>query len=463
MAKGISDNGNLSGSQKWLEKDRKYMWHHMMPYTASQNPIVANHGEGAWIVDEDGNRYLDAMSGLWCVNLGFSEKELANAAFEQLNEMPYYPLSHTHKPAIRLGEKLNQWLDGEYRIFYSNSGSEANETAFKIARQFHAQNGEPTRWKIISRYRAYHGNSMGALAATGQFQRKYKYEPLAPGFIHVPPPDMYRCPFGHNSGSDSCELACAEIYDQVINWETPETVAAVILEPIITGGGIIVPPPGYLKRIREICDKYGVLMIVDEVICGFGRSGKSFGHQNYGIRPDIVTMAKGITSGYLPLSATAVRADLYDVFREDTPYTHFRHVNTFGGNPVCCAVAVRTLEIMEERKLVQRSADLGVKLQAKLAQLADHPNVGDLRFFGFMAGIELVADKSTKEPVSPEFIGKVIGECKKNGVLVGKNGDTVRNLNNVLTLCPPFILSEEELDLIVNTVINAIESVGSKK
>ncbi|MDQ0189182.1 aspartate aminotransferase family protein [Alicyclobacillus cycloheptanicus] len=452
----IVDKTGTVGSAPWVERDREVVWHGMTPYPASLNPMVVSRGEGPYITDEDGNRYLDAMSGLWCVNLGYSERALAEAAFEQMVQMPYYPLSHTHKPAIELGEKLNTWLGGRYRVFYSNSGSEANEAAFKIARQFHAQNGEPQRWKIISRYRAYHGSTMGALAATGQFQRKYKYEPLAPGFVHVPPPDCYRCPFGKQPGA--CRVECADMYEQVINWEIPETVAAVIIEPVITGGGMIVPPPEYLQRVREVCDRTGVLMIVDEVICGFGRSGKPFGFQNFGVQPDIVTMAKGITSGYLPLSATAVRAELFDVFRDTEEYAHFRHVNTFGGNPVACALAVRTLELMEERNLVERAAVLGARLRERLSVLAAHPNVGDLRHFGFLAGIELVEDKTTKTPASAAFVGQVIARCKQQGVLIGKNGDTVRNLNNVLTLCPPFVVTDEELDFIAQTVIEAISS-----
>lgn len=450
------DQTNTTGSEAWRARDRQTVWHALAPYSASQNPMVVSHGDGPYIVDEDGNRYLDAMSGLWCMNLGYSERALAQAAFDQMTELPYYPLSHTHKPAIALGEKLNEWLGDEHRIFFSNSGSEANEVAFKLARQFHAQNGQPERWKVISRYRAYHGNTMGALAATGQFARKFKYEPLAPGFLHVPPPDCYHCPFGKKP--DSCGLECAEIYDQVINWEIPETVAVVILEPVITGGGMIVPPAGYLKRVREICDKYGVLMIVDEVITGFGRSGKRFGFQHSGVQPDIVTMAKGITSGYLPLSATAVRAELFDAFRDDSEYAHFRHVNTFGGNPVACAVARKTLEIMEERDLVARSAELGEKLQRKLSGLALHPYVGDLRHFGFLAGIELVTDKQTREPAPASFLGAVIAKCKQMGVLVGKNGDTAPGQNNVLTLCPPLVVSDAQLDFIVDTLVTALDA-----
>ncbi|GGJ00079.1 putative aminotransferase YhxA [Alicyclobacillus cellulosilyticus] len=453
-----ADTQGATAAQRWLEQDRRYVWHHMQPYAASRDPMIVVHGEGATITDIHGNRYIDAMSGLWCVNLGYSERELAEAAYRQLAEMPYYPLTQSHLPAIRLAEKLNAWLGGEYKIFFSNSGSEANETAFKLARQYHAQRGEPGRWKVISRYRAYHGNSGAALAATGQAQRKYKYEPLAPGFVHVPPPYCYRCPFGQAYGS--CHLECASVYEQVMEWEGPETIAAVIMEPVITGGGVIVPPPEYMRQVREICDRYGVLLIVDEVICGFGRSGERFGHHNFGVEPDIVTMAKGITSGYLPLSATAVRASLFEAFKDDAPYAHFRHVNTFGGNPAACALAVRTLEIMEERRLVERARELGRALSAALVPLAAHPNVGDVRSFGFLAGIELVADKETRSPAPAAFVNQVLAGCKRRGVIIGKNGDTVPNHNNVLTISPPFVVSREELDQIVQAVTEAVHEAA---
>ena len=445
-------------TRQWIEKDRRYVWHHIQPYVASRDPMVVVKGDGAWVEDLEGNRYLDAMSGLWCVNLGYSQKALAEAAYQQLLEMPYFPLTQSHLPAIRLSEKLNEWLGGDYRVFYSNSGSEANEVAFKIARQYHAQRGEPTRWKILSRYRAYQGNSAGALAATGQAQRKYRYEPLAPGFVHVPPPYCYRCPFGQTHGA--CGIECASAIEQVINWEEPKTVAAVIMEPTITGGGVIAPPPEYLGRVREICDKYGVLLIIDEVICGFGRSGRRFGHQNYGVQPDIVTMAKGITSAYLPLSATAVREELFEAFKEDEPYAHFRHVNTFGGNATACALAVKTLELMDEREYVKRAEELGERLREALEPLAAHPNVGDLRFFGFMTGIELVADKATKEPAPLDFVGKVIAGCKRRGVIIGKNSDTVPQFNNVLTIAPPFVVTDEEVRLIAAVLGEALEEAG---
>lgn len=441
--------------EQLLETDRTHMWHHMSPY--NPNPMIVTEAKGSWITDIDGNRYLDGMSGLWCVNIGYGREELAEAAYEQLKALAYFPLTQSHVPAIKLSEKVSEWLGDEYRVFFSNSGSEANEVAFKIARQYHHQNGEPGRYKFISRHRAYHGNTMGALAATGQSIRKTKYEPLAPGFLHVSPPYCYRCPFGKTYGS--CNLECAQMYDEVINWEGSQTVAAVIMEPTITGGGVIVPPPEYMPKVREICDKYGVLLIVDEVICGFGRSGRKFGHQNFGVKPDIVTMAKGITSAYLPLSATAVRAEIAEQFNEKGNDIHFRHVNTFGGNPAACALALKNLEIMEEEKLIERAEQLGVELREKLATIEDHPNVGDIRSFGFLCGIEMVENRQSKEPASPDKLGKVIAECKKRGLIIGRNGDTVPGYNNILTLSPPFSTTSEDLDFIIRVLKESLDTL----
>lgn len=440
-----------------LEQDRQFVWHHMSPH--NPNPMIGVSGEGSWITDIDGNRYFDGMSGLWCVNVGHGRKEIAEAAYRQMMTLAYIPLSQSHIPAIQLAAKISEWLAGSYRVFFSNSGSDANEVAFKIARQYHNQNGEPTRYKFISRHRAYHGNSMGALGATGQAHRKLKYEPLGTGFQHVAPPYCYRCPFGKQQGA--CALECAQMFEEVINWEGAESVAGVILEPVITGGGVIVPPPEYLAAVRKICDKYGVLMIVDEVICGVGRSGKRFGHQNFHVEADIVTMAKGLTSAYSPLSATAVKDHLYERFMEAGDHQHLRHVNTFGGNPVSCAVALKNLEIIEQEGLIERAANLGERLRRKLDVLKDHPMVGDIRCFGLLAGIELVEDRTSKIPASPLHVSKVIAECKNRGLLIGKNGDTVPGFNNVLTLCPPFVTTDEELDFIVSTLHSSLHALSA--
>ena len=361
----------VHSQEELLAQDDKYIWHSMKPYNPNAT-IVAAKAEGSWVTDTDGKRYLDAMAGLWCVNVGYGRQELAEAAYEQLKEMAYFPLTQSHIPAIKLAEKLNEMLGDDYVIFFSNSGSEANETAFKIVRQYHQQKGEYNRYKILSRYRSYHGNSMAALAATGQAQRKYKYEPLAPGFIHVAPPDSYR---DDTNVSDPKELSSVKEIDRTMTWELSETIAAMIMEPIITGGGILVPPEGYMKAAKEICEKHGALLIVDEVICGFGRTGKPFGFMNYDVKPDIITMAKGITSAYLPLSATAVRKEIYDAFKGSEEYDYFRHVNTFGGNPAACALALKNLEIMEKENLFDRSGVLGNQMLSELIALLQRQSI----------------------------------------------------------------------------------------
>ncbi|WP_273852687.1 aspartate aminotransferase family protein [Guptibacillus spartinae] len=436
---------NLAG------KDEKYVWHAMRPYDP-KSTMVIEKAKGAWVSDYEGNQYLDAMAGLWCVNIGYGREELAQAAFDQLKELSYYPLTQTHGPAIKLAEKLNEMLGGGYVIFFSNSGSEANETAFKIARQYHEQKGEGSRYKIVSRYRAYHGNTMGSLAATGQAQRKYKYEPLGQGFLHVQPPDTYR-----DIDVGKGVLSSVKAVDDLMTWELSQTVAAMIMEPIITGGGIIMPQQDYMKSVKDVCDKHGALLICDEVICGFGRTGKAFGFMNYDVKPDIITMAKGLTSGYLPLSATAVKEEIYEAFKGKESYDHFRHINTFGGNPASCALALKNLEIMEQEKLFDRSKELGEKLKLQLTdRLSSHSNVGDIRGKGLLIGLELVEDKRTKKPLAISELNKVISYCKSQGVIIGKNGDTVAGYNNVLTMAPPLTIEEKDIDLLVQTVVEGL-------
>lgn len=447
----------MKQGEDFLTKDKDFVWHSMKPYNPN-GTMIAEKAEGSWVTDHDGNRFLDGMAGLWCVNVGYGRTELADAAYDQLKKMAYFPLTQSHTPAIQLAEKLNELLGDEYVIFFSNSGSEANETAFKIARQYHQQKGNHSRYKFISRYRAYHGNTMGSLAATGQAQRKFKYEPLAPGFVHVAPPDSYRS--NDQLGSPASELDSVKDIERVMTWELSETIAGVIMEPIITGGGILIPPDNYMKGVKAACEKHGALLIVDEVICGFGRTGKAFGFMNYGVKPDIVTMAKGITSAYLPLSATAVKKEIYEAFKGSEEYDYFRHVNTFGGNPAACALALKNLEIMETEKLFDRSKNLGDQLKEKLyISLSNHPFVGDVRGKGLLIGIELVKDKATKEPLDVDLVNQVIAGCKKKGLIIGKNGATVAGFNNVLTISPPLSIKEEDLDFLFTTVTTELEEL----
>ena len=449
-------------ARELAEKDNRYVWHALSRYTPTEGDgpaprMMVTEGSGAWISDTEGNRYLDGMSGLWCVNAGYGREELARTAYDQLVRLPYYPLTMAHEPAVELGEKLNEWLDEEYIVFYSNSGSEANEVAFKVARQYHRQSGEPNRHKFVSRYRAYHGNTFGSLAATGQAQRKYRYEPLSPGFVHVAPPDRYRCAFC--ADRPQCNMECAKAIERTIEWELPETVAGLIMEPIITGGGVLIPPEGYVEEVARICERTGSLLIIDEVICGFGRTGKRFGHQHHGIRPDIVTMAKGITSGYLPLAATAVRREIFEAFKGTEEYDHFRHVNTFGGNPAACALALKNLRIMEEEDLSERSAQMGEKLRAQLDELEGHEHVGQIRHKGLLFGVELVEDRESRTPAAAEKVTGVISACKERGLIVGKNGDTVAGFNNVITLAPPLIVTDDDLRFISSALTEGIESL----
>ncbi|SFE56717.1 Adenosylmethionine-8-amino-7-oxononanoate aminotransferase [Alteribacillus iranensis] len=431
------------------EKDRANIWHAMRADSNAKS-VIAKKAEGAWITDSDGNKYLDGMAGLWCVNAGYGRKELADVAYEQLMEMPYFPLTQSHEPAIELAEKLNEWLGDDYVYFFSNSGSEANETAFKIARQYHHQTGNPRKYKFIARYRAYHGNTMATMAAGGQNERAYKYEPFPAGFLHVTPPDSYRVPEGETV--ESWSIKCANEIEQMIKWEVKDTVAAVIMEPMITGGGILIPHDSYMRRVREICDEYNVLLISDEVINGFGRTGKRFGFQHSGVKPDIISMAKGITSAYLPLSATAVRKEIFEAFQGSDDYNHLRHVNTFGGNPAACKLAIKNLEIMEEEKLVERSAELGERLLEEMAELKELPYVGDVRGRGLLFGIEMVKDKDTKEPLEGEVLGKIVAGCKQDGLIIAKTSDTAAGNNNILTLSPPLSITEDDFQFIVKTV-----------
>ncbi len=441
------------------QMDMDSLWHAMVQHQVYEQtpPKRMETAMGCHVTDDQGQQYLDAVAGLWCVNVGYGRAELAEAAYQQLLELAYYPLVKSHKPAIQLAAKLLELLDFEGKVHFSNSGSEANEVAFKIARQYQAQASSSGGWryKIIARYRAYHGNTMGALSATAQAERRIKYEPLVPGFIHVPPPYCYRCPFGQTYGS--CNIECATSIEQTINYEGAESVAAIIIEPVISGGGVIVPPDEYLPIVRDICDRHGILLIFDEVVNGFGRLGRFFGHQHWNVQPDIITLAKGITSGYLPLSATVVQQPIFAEFLDDPGTTaHFRHINTYGGHPASCAVSLKNIEILQRENLADQAALMGDYLIAELSDLRDHPYVGDVRGKGLLIGIELVADQATKEPLDSAAIAAIIADCLEQGLIVGRNSNTIPGLSNVLILAPPLVISRQDADQIVAIIRTAL-------
>lgn len=440
------------------EQTTSHLWNAMHKYNPDAQDMMAVSGKGSWFKDENGKEYLDGVSGLWCLNLGYGREEIADAAAEQMKKLTYFPLTMNHPPAVELAGKISQLLGADYQTFFSNSGSEANETAFKIARQYHNQTGNPGKYKFISRYRAYHGSTLGALSATAQANRRTKYDPGAPGFLHVYPPYSYRSVF--EGSPEESDLKAAQMLEEMINWEGEETVAAVIMEPIISGGGVLVPSPKYIQRVAEICKEHNVLLIMDEVVAGYGRTGKMFGFMHAeGVQPDIVTMAKGLTSGYLPLGATSVKTEIYDAFKEAGKDKHFRHVSTYGGHPAACAVALKNIEIIEREHIVERVQKLGETKLAKLHQLQDHENVGEVRQKGFLVGIEMVTDKQSKTPIDEATMGEIVGKCKQKGLIIGKNGDTVPGQNNVIIIAPPLSSTEEDLDFVVETVESVIRSI----
>ena len=336
-------------------------------------------------------------------------------------------------------------------VYFTSSGSEANEVAFKIARQYHLQAGNPRKHKIISRHRAYHGNTLATMTATGQAERKIGYEPLAPGFLHVPPPYPYR---KHPKLTlEEHGEECVKFLEDTIIYEGEETVAAFIMEPMISGGGVLIPPDNYLAGVREVCDRYNVLLIMDEVVSGFGRTGKMFGHEHWGVKADVFTFAKGMASGYMPVAATVVKEHIFEAFYGETSeLKHFRHINTYGGHPVAAAVSLKNIDIVKQENLPANAAKMETYLRNRLSEFSDHPLVGDIRGRGLLLGIELVSDKEKKTPLSLAQANGILQNCLKEGVLVMRNGNTVPGLGNILIMAPPLILKENEADQIVDAV-----------
>lgn len=420
--------------------------------------MVVTGGEGSTIVDADGTSYLDAMAGLWCVNIGYGRTELAEVAADQMRQLSYFPHTAMNIPAAALAEKINGLMGGGYHTYFVNSGSEANEAGFKIARQYMKQEhpGE-FRFKTICRYFGYHGTTLATLDAGGMGERKAKFEPFSGDFVHVAPPYCYRCPFGLSY--PSCGLACVKNMEITILGEGPETVAEVIVEPIMSGVGVAVPPDEYLPEVEGLCRKYGILLHVDEVINGFGRTGKMFAHQHYGVSPDIVAVAKGISSAYLPIAATVVKNNVFASFYGDLAENRqVAQVNTYGGHPVAAAVALRNIEIIEAERLLDRTAETGAYLLDGLRSLMSNEIVGDVRGKGLLLGVELVKDRTTKEPVEAAHITRIIDFCRDHGLIVGRSGGG-RRYGNTITLCPPLVITRPECDRIVDTLGRALETL----
>jgi adenosylmethionine-8-amino-7-oxononanoate aminotransferase len=441
-----------------------HLWRHFTRAMDFDSPIVIERAEGCYIWDSDGNRYLDALSALYCVNIGYGPwPEIAEAAAAQLRALPFFTnwVGFATPPSLELSERLSRLVPIDVgRIFFVGGGSEAIETALKIARQYHRLRGEPTRHKFVTRRSAYHGTTFGALSVNGSASLRQPFEPLLPGCLRAPTPYEYRCPY---CAGGPCTLACADEVDRIIASEGSETVAAVMMEPVQNSAGSIVPPPGYFDRIREICDAHGVLLAVDEVICGFGRLGEWFGTTRYGIQPDLMTMAKGITSAYAPLGAVvASERAIAPFFREAT--SSFTHGITFGGHPLSCAIALANLDVFEREDLVGRARGLGPELRARCETLREeHPMVGDVRGEGYFYSLELVKDKETKEAFTPgerdELIRNfLVPRARELGVYMrfDDRGETCAQF------APPLVAGPEEFDEMVGVLRQVLDEAWER-
>jgi len=431
------------------EAAKRNLWLHftrMSAYEDSDVPVIVR-GSGAYVYDQHGKRYLDGLSGLFVSQVGHGRTELAEAGARQAAELAYFPLwSYAHPKAIELAARLAELAPGDLnRVFFTTSGSEAVESAWKLAKQYFKLTGQPGRYKVISREIAYHGTSMGALAVTGLADIKHPFEPLAPGGVRVPNTNFYRAPdFLAGDETEFGRWAADEI-ERAILREGPQSVAAVFLEPVQNSGGCFPPPPGYFQRVREICDRYGVLLVSDEVICAFGRIGYYFGAQRYEYQPDIITFAKGVTSGYSPLGGMLVSDALMEPFTAGT--ATFLHGITFAGHPVSCAVALANLDVFEKEDLLGNVRGHEAAFRATLEKLYDLPIVGDVRGAGYFYGIEMVKDKVTRETFSDEeserLLRGFLSQALFDAGLVCRADDRG---DPVIQLAPPLICGQEHFD-----------------
>jgi putrescine aminotransferase len=438
-----------------IQSDLAHLLHPLYHPSGHQSPKIWVKGRGAIVIDIEGREYIDGLSGLWNVNVGHGRRELAEAAAEQMTTLAYCSAytGSSNLPAINLAERLSQLMYPSINtFFFTSGGAEATETSFKTARYYWKLVGKPEKVKFIARVRGYHGVTMAAMSATGLPVYWPMFEPRMPGIVHIESPYPYR--FVNPTPEVSDGVAAANLLEEAILREGPETVAAFIAEPVQGAGGVIVPQDDYFGRIRAICDKYEVLLIADEVITGFGRTGRWFALEHYGIEPDIVQFAKGITSGYVPLGGIGISDRIREAIHSAPPDKRYMHAYTYSGHPTCCAVALRNLRIIEEEGLVERAAVLGDRLLTGLKTLDALDGVGDVRGKGMMAAVELVADKVTKQPYPADAnVGaRVYQEMLKRGLFT-------RVLGDMILLAPPLVSTEEQIEQIVAIIGESVQAV----
>jgi taurine-pyruvate aminotransferase len=445
-----------------IEADRAHVWHHLLQHKPleTNDPRIFVEGRGMRLWDATGREFLDALSGgVWTVNVGFGRVSIANAVRDQLVKLNYFANSAGSIAGAEFAQKLISKMPGLTRVYYSNSGSEANEKVFKMVRQIAHRHHGGRKYKILYRERDYHGTTIGTLAAAGQPQRREQYGPMPPGFVEVPHCLEYRSQYG---AIDNYGERAAEAIEEVILREGPDTIGLLCLEPVTAGGGVIVPPAGYWQKVGEICRKYDILLHIDEVVCGVGRTGLWFGYQNFGIEPDFVTMAKGVASGYAAISCTVTSETVFDMFKDDPedPMSHFRDISTFGGCVAGPAAALENMRIIEDEGLLDNTLNMGARLISNLEALSErHAVIGHVRGAGLFCGAELVADRQTKEPAPEKLVQAVVANCAAQGVLIGATNRSLHGLNNTLCLAPALIATEQDIDQITDAIDTALTTV----
>ncbi len=447
-------------SEQLQELANRHLWLHfsrMGSYQRGEEIPIIVRGDGCYVWDDHGNRYIDGLSALYCVNIGHGRADIAQAGADQAKELGFFTnWSYAHPKSIELAAKVASLTPGDLnRIFFTSGGGESVESALKLSRQYHKMTGNPNKTKIIARNIAYHGTTMGALAATGLTYARQPYEPLMPGGCHVPNTNLYRLPPGYG------EENLAEAIVEQIEFEGPDTVAAVILEPVQNAGGCFVPPDGYFQRVREICDEYNCLMISDEVICSWGRLGEWFGAQRFGYQPDIITTAKGLTSAYASMGAMIASDRLMEPFLEGN--NSFVHGFTFGGHPMASAIALANIQAMEDEEVIENVRENEPYLRAMLESMRDIPIVGDVRGAGYFQAIELVKNRETQETFNDEesedlLRGYLTGELYGNGLICRSDdrGDPV------IQFAPPLITGPEVIDEIGSILRPVLEGASER-
>jgi len=457
IRKGIAMNDVAPLGDTLLAADQRHLIHPLHHPKEHTNAHIFVEGRGAMLRTADGKEYIDGLSALWNVNVGHGRKELADAAAKQMEKLAYASAyaGFSNEPAIRLAEKLvGIAYDNIAGVYFTTGGAESNESAFKFARYYWKRMGKPDKVKIISRIYGYHGVTMAAMSATSLPGYAKMFGPLVPNFHQVAPPYAYRWP-----GNGDAGIGAADAVEEMIQAQGADNVAAVIAEPVMGAGGVIVPPPTYFPRLREICDRHNVLLIADEVITGFGRTGRWFALGHWGVQPDLMSFAKGVTSGYLPLGGVMVSKRIHQAI-EDAPMTErFMHAATYSGHPACCAVGLANVELIEREGLVERAAVMGKRLLAGLEQLRSLPVVGDVRGLGMLAAVELVEDQGSRKPAAG-LGAKVVAQAMQRGLIMRQRGasDGPPASGDSLCLAPPLMTPEATLDRIVQIVGESIEA-----